>query len=303
MNMLISALFCIAYGLYYQGQRTYPGFLLWLAATFAAGWAHFFLLSRGVLPTWLSIGATNGFFVLSALLRVDATSRFLCYRKLPPLLYLLPLAVVLACLYFYLALDQIAIRNFITVSLLFLAMLVIASLFVLHSPRTNRLLYYSAALFMLFWAAVIFFRAVCWLFFPEMELFGGVIWQVVPAVATILGDAGFGVLFLLMNNQRAEQELSQANLAKEALILELQEALNSLSTLEGIIPICSHCKSVRDDQGAWKQLEAYVASHADVQFSHGICEQCAEKLYQHESWYEEFRREQQAVRPETVGQG
>ena len=63
------------------------------------------------------------------------------------------------------------------------------------------------------------------------------------------------------------------------LIGKLQNALNEVNTLQGIIPICSHCKKIRDEAGAWNQLEAYISKHSEAKFSHGICPECAEKHY------------------------
>ena len=60
---------------------------------------------------------------------------------------------------------------------------------------------------------------------------------------------------------------------------ELKEALSTIKTLHGIIPICASCKKIRDDAGAWKQVEAYIGEHTDAQFSHGICPDCAKRLY------------------------
>ena len=60
---------------------------------------------------------------------------------------------------------------------------------------------------------------------------------------------------------------------------ELQTALDTIKTLHGIIPICASCKKIRDDQGSWNQLETYISQHTDADFSHGICPECARKLY------------------------
>lgn len=64
---------------------------------------------------------------------------------------------------------------------------------------------------------------------------------------------------------------------KERLIMELQAALAKVKRLSGLLPICSYCKKIRDDKGYWNQIESYMRSHADVEFSHGICEECARK--------------------------
>ena len=61
----------------------------------------------------------------------------------------------------------------------------------------------------------------------------------------------------------------------------LQKALDEIKTLRGIIPICSHCKQIRDDQGSWKQLEAYIRAHSEAEFSHAICPSCMKTHYQY----------------------
>jgi len=55
---------------------------------------------------------------------------------------------------------------------------------------------------------------------------------------------------------------------------ELRELLSDISKLRGILPICSYCKKIRDDAGAWKELEHYIAEHSEAEFSHGICADC-----------------------------
>jgi CheY-like chemotaxis protein len=60
---------------------------------------------------------------------------------------------------------------------------------------------------------------------------------------------------------------------------ELQEALSKVKTLSDLLPICAHCHKIRDDEGYWSQVDAYVSKHLDVQFSHGLCPACAKELY------------------------
>ncbi|MFH2127521.1 MAG: MASE3 domain-containing protein [Pseudomonadota bacterium] len=66
---------------------------------------------------------------------------------------------------------------------------------------------------------------------------------------------------------------------REELIKSLQEALAQVKTLSGLLPICSHCKKIRDDSGYWRQIEQYVEKHSEAEFSHSMCPQCAYKLY------------------------
>jgi N-terminal 7TM region of histidine kinase len=70
----------------------------------------------------------------------------------------------------------------------------------------------------------------------------------------------------------AEQE-------RDRLIGELQAALADVKTLSGLLPICASCKKIRDDNGYWQNLERYLQEHSEAQFSHGLCDDCIEKLY------------------------
>ncbi len=60
---------------------------------------------------------------------------------------------------------------------------------------------------------------------------------------------------------------------------ELQKALNEIKTLKGIVPICSHCKKMRDDKGFWQRVEKFVHERTEAQFSHGVCPDCAKIYY------------------------
>jgi len=68
---------------------------------------------------------------------------------------------------------------------------------------------------------------------------------------------------------RRKNELEQTR-----LIEELTEALSKAKTLAGLLPICAHCKKIRDEEGDWHQVEAYISQHSDAEFTHGICPQC-----------------------------
>ncbi len=72
---------------------------------------------------------------------------------------------------------------------------------------------------------------------------------------------------------------------RENLIKKLQEALENIQTLSGLLPICASCKKIRDDKGYWNQIEGYIQKHSAAQFSHGICPECSDKLYGKEDWY------------------
>ena len=73
--------------------------------------------------------------------------------------------------------------------------------------------------------------------------------------------------------------LAQANRDLSVLNDELRAALNDVKTLSGLIPICANCKRIRDDQGYWSQVEAYLEERSDATFSHSICQSCGPTLY------------------------
>ena len=61
-------------------------------------------------------------------------------------------------------------------------------------------------------------------------------------------------------------------------VQELMDALSQVKQLQGILPICSHCKKVRNDQNYWQQVEGYISAHTEVQFSHSVCPDCYETI-------------------------
>jgi len=60
---------------------------------------------------------------------------------------------------------------------------------------------------------------------------------------------------------------------------QLEKAFDEIRILKGMVPICSSCKKIRDDKGFWTQIESYIKTNSDVEFSHGICPDCATKLF------------------------
>jgi hypothetical protein len=100
------------------------------------------------------------------------------------------------------------------------------------------------------------------------------------------------ILLLIINLNR--QILQKQYNEKNRFATELQQALQHVKMLQGLLPICSSCKKIRDDKGYWNSIESYIVDHSDVQFSHGLCEECSDKLYGQEDWYIEDKRNQQS---------
>ena len=76
----------------------------------------------------------------------------------------------------------------------------------------------------------------------------------------------------LAERKRVEKE-------HEQIIADLQKAISEVKQLSGLLPICSSCKKIRNDQGYWEQIEAYILAHSEAEFTHGICPECTKKLY------------------------
>ena len=89
-------------------------------------------------------------------------------------------------------------------------------------------------------------------------------------------------IFVYEARERLKQEIAVRRSTEEknqALIADLSASLSEVKTLSGMLPICASCKKIRDDKGYWNQIECYIRDHSDAEFSHGICPECAERLY------------------------
>ncbi len=74
------------------------------------------------------------------------------------------------------------------------------------------------------------------------------------------------------------RQLKESEQSFQKQSIELQQALSQIKTLKGLLPICSYCKNIRDDQGYWYKIESYIMKRSEVDFSHGICPECYDNL-------------------------
>lgn len=96
-------------------------------------------------------------------------------------------------------------------------------------------------------------------------------------VTKLVDDSGNVVS--IATTERDITEKKQLQIKMEQTIADLKKALAEVKTLKGFLPICASCKNIRDDKGYWNQIEAYIRDHTEVEFSHGLCPDCAKKLY------------------------
>jgi PAS domain S-box-containing protein len=92
-------------------------------------------------------------------------------------------------------------------------------------------------------------------------------WLLWNAVADLDRETIYSVARDITRRKQAEED-------RDRLVVELQQALAEVRSLQAILPICSYCKKVRDDENYWHSVEEYVSAHTDTQFSHGICPSC-----------------------------
>jgi tetratricopeptide (TPR) repeat protein len=114
--------------------------------------------------------------------------------------------------------------------------------------------------------------------------------RLVVALGAVSLLSAVAVLGLLAHYNRKGRDrealLARTNTELESANSELRSALSEVRTLTGLIPICAHCKKVRDDQGYWEAVETYIGSRSEASFSHSICGSCGPELYG-EHWPED----------------
>jgi sigma-B regulation protein RsbU (phosphoserine phosphatase) len=82
----------------------------------------------------------------------------------------------------------------------------------------------------------------------------------------------------LQSRVRVGERMVKLQRSLAARVRELEEALAEVSKLQGLLPICSYCKKVRNETNYWEQVDSYLSSHSDLKLTHGICPQCLEKV-------------------------
>jgi len=114
--------------------------------------------------------------------------------------------------------------------------------------------------------------------------------KIISVSAAILLAIGVLSVFIIRQGLReagrrlaAEEALRRHQGQLEALVeqrtADLQQALANVKKLSGFLPICASCKKIRDDKGYWNQIESYIREHSEVEFTHGVCPDCARTLY------------------------
>lgn len=99
----------------------------------------------------------------------------------------------------------------------------------------------------------------------------------ITSVKPIVGEGGKVSSVVCISKDITERK--RVEMDREQLIQSLKAALQEVKTLSGLLPICAHCKKIRDDRGYWTQLECYIREHSKAEFTHGICPDCAKAFF------------------------
>ncbi|MBI4799194.1 MAG: hypothetical protein HY794_10775 [Desulfarculus sp.] len=293
VSMVIYVLLAMAMVLFSASLKHQRGPGYWALGT--SGWALFSLLLflRDILPDWLTIVVANQGLVASLCLVAQGLALLLGGR--PPLAFHLAVSVVnlAGFLYFTYMLPSFSGRVVVfSLAIIVLGAEMARRLLPLRQRPNDptRLLVLLTLLtcilaFSLRIALTLLdggqgllqdrvVNVVFLVFFPM---------SVVALIFSLLGLAAsrFARQKDEANDNLAEvnAELARTNADQAETNSQLQEALDSVKTLSGLLPICANCKKIRDDRGYWLRIEAYLQEHTGADFTHSICPACAQELY------------------------
>jgi CheY-like chemotaxis protein len=88
---------------------------------------------------------------------------------------------------------------------------------------------------------------------------------------------------LALYKHRTERELASYRQQLEEKVEELEKALREVRELKALLPICAWCKNIRNEQGYWQEVSAYISEHTKTKFTHGLCDECQRKMFEEEN--------------------
>ncbi len=268
-------------GLYFYqaSQKTFFGFRFWVVAYFFVSIGYLLLMLRGSIPPSLSIIVGNFCFTFGAILRLDGTYRFTKGFPLPKIFYPTLIPLTLAIAFFYFVVPDIIIRSTIVGLYSAFFILTISYTFFKTAQESNKKFFHATAITSGITGLTLLLGPLV-LKTPST----GDIFSMGNAYATyyliiLAYEISWGLCLVMINNQRVELELKEAERDLRDTNLRLEKTIKEKITLRGLLPICAHCKKIRDDKGYWTHLESYIETHSEADFSHSICPECAKIYY------------------------
>ncbi|MBI5520990.1 MAG: hypothetical protein HY910_00070 [Desulfarculus sp.] len=248
-------------------RKTYPGFRLWTRGSLAAGVGLVLIALRGIVPDLLSIVLSGALILGYPLMIYRGLAAFIGQRPgWWPDIILYAVYAIITCWFTY---GPISVAMRIAVISLLLSYYLARGYLLAAGPV-------AALLGSRNWMLIAALAGMSGLFLvrglanllglsqPEHFMANSTL-QAVTFILSFAGQIFSATGLVSLNMQRLEQDLSQA-----------QHEVNLLS---GLLPICANCKRIRDGQGDWHQVEAYISTRSEAKFSHGICPECIRDLY------------------------
>jgi len=266
LNAVVGLIFCLYMVHIYRTRPTYPGFLQWTIASLFVFSTMALIYLRDTIPDWASVAVSNALGLASMALIARGLAHFLGRTMSRWWLSLPVLTAIVSSVVFTYQYPDVRAR-IIAISILMLLPLIQAIALARSAPASLPGLsvgWIVASLGgMMLWLTA---RIVLTFLFEDErhDFFSSSVVQGVFLVCYSAGNIAILLGLLVLHSQRTEGDLKQA--------------LDEVRTLRGVIPICAACKKIRDDRGAWNQLEAYISRHSEAEFTHGYCPDCSRHL-------------------------
>lgn len=248
-------------------RKTYPGFYHWTAAAMCFGLGFVLFSLRGHLPEVLTIILANTLIFGSVILICRGLVLFCALRQMNRLDFSILAGFVLCFLYLTYGRSSVNGRIVVTSALGFFFLV--------------------RATWLAGWPVAEYLRERNWILVAALSV--SALWLILRGGVALLGHrpivdfmaAGYfqGLSFIVFTVSNLLGAVGLISINSNRLENDLAAAMSEIKTLRGIIPICSSCKKIRDDQGYWQQVEHYFQSHAEVEFSHSFCPECVQALY------------------------
>jgi len=267
VSAIISLVLSVCMVYIYTTRKTYDGFKYWMISSISYSLGMILMGFRGLLPDLLTIVLANTLLVTGFASIPHGLELFTNSLRRT---WLLVSSVILMLLVFYIFTYMVPNVNArIAIASVMVTVLYGYAAYLVHRrvPTVIR----GRNMFLL---AVLGIQAL---------------WTTLRALHAIFVETGiqdymhasafYGVSVVIFFSGNIFVIIGLITLNFQKVEFDLRAALEEVKTLRGIIPICSSCKKIRDDEGSWSQIEAYIRSHSHAEFSHGLCPDCMHDLY------------------------
>lgn len=278
-SAILNVFMAMTMATFYFTRKTFSGFNFWTAGVAATALTYGGLFSRGAIPLEISIFLANMFWPLTGLLYLDGLRRFLGFSKLPWWIYVVPLLVAIhavSTIYYF---NSGAWRSLVISVAFSIPHGLTAWLSLREYSKRKAIFLLILGLETSLATAVVVSRALLNLTIADFEFMISLNSELFFFITFIVLELVICFSFIMLNAEWFERDLLVTQSALESNIQKLEKALAEVKTLSGLLPICSNCKKIRDDNNDWVQMEVYVRDRTDADFSHGVCPDCIRRLY------------------------